>query len=317
MKKWFWALAVLLILGLAAIYYYIPGTLLISEAVSANVTPEGAYRSLSDSSNWNKWWPHDAPGNDPRADNAHLPLRYNNDSYIITKRLHNWYEIQVGNNGITVTSNLYLFPMPNKTTMAKWECSISPGNNPIKRVVQYRQALAIKKNMHVILGSLQHYLSRQENIYRLTLLETGTPDTLLIATKSLSANYPGTDIIYSMIDRLTAYCRMSDARVTGSPMLNVTKLYPANYQVMVALPVNKALSGNGVIFPRKMVPGKFITTTVTGGPHTIDEAFKQVHFFFQDYQRTSMAIPFAYLVTDRRQETDTSKWITKIYAPVY
>jgi hypothetical protein len=66
-----------------------------------------------------------------------------------------------------------------------------------------------------------------------------------------------------------------------------------------------------------MVPGKFIVTDVVGGSHTIAQTYQQIHHYFQDYRRTSMAIPFEYLVTDRQQVTDTSKWLTRIYAPVY
>jgi hypothetical protein len=39
--------------------------------------------------------------------------------------------------------------------------------------------------------------------------------------------------------------------------------------------------------------------------------------YFADYKRVAMAIPFEYLVTDRETETDTTKWVTRIYAPVY
>jgi hypothetical protein len=39
--------------------------------------------------------------------------------------------------------------------------------------------------------------------------------------------------------------------------------------------------------------------------------------YFKDYNRVAMAIPFEYLITDRLKVPDTSKWVTKIYCPVY
>jgi hypothetical protein len=41
-----------------------------------------------------------------------------------------------------------------------------------------------------------------------------------------------------------------------------------------------------------------------------------MQLYFDDYDKTSMAITFQYLVTDRIKEADTAKWITEIYAPV-
>jgi hypothetical protein len=37
----------------------------------------------------------------------------------------------------------------------------------------------------------------------------------------------------------------------------------------------------------------------------------------QDYGKSVVAIPFQYLVTDRLAEKDSSKWVTKIYQPIY
>jgi len=43
----------------------------------------------------------------------------------------------------------------------------------------------------------------------------------------------------------------------------------------------------------------------------------EMNQYFADHNRTSMAIPFSYLITNRSEQPDTLKWITKIYAPVF
>jgi hypothetical protein len=43
----------------------------------------------------------------------------------------------------------------------------------------------------------------------------------------------------------------------------------------------------------------------------------QMKNYISDYQRTVMAIPFQSLVTDRRKEADTTKWLTKLYFPIF
>ena len=39
--------------------------------------------------------------------------------------------------------------------------------------------------------------------------------------------------------------------------------------------------------------------------------------YFQDYKKISMAMSFTMLVTDRMLQTDSSRWITRLYEPVY
>jgi hypothetical protein len=85
----------------------------------------------------------------------------------------------------------------------------------------------------------------------------------------------------------------------------------------VAIPINKRLPDKGPFFQRHMVPGKFLFTTIQGGPGTIQHTFKQLQLYVEDFRRTAMAIPFQLLVTDRMGDPDTSKWITHIYVPVF
>jgi hypothetical protein len=38
--------------------------------------------------------------------------------------------------------------------------------------------------------------------------------------------------------------------------------------------------------------------------------------YMKDFKLTSPAMPFELLVTNRANEPDTSKWVTKIYYPI-
>jgi hypothetical protein len=86
---------------------------------------------------------------------------------------------------------------------------------------------------------------------------------------------------------------------------------------MVALSIDKIVDDNGPIFFVRMVPGRFLTTEVTGGPHKILFAHRMMDQYFKDFNRVSMAIPFEYLVTDRMKEPDTNKMGHKSIWPVY
>ena len=48
----------------------------------------------------------------------------------------------------------------------------------------------------------------------------------------------------------------------------------------------------------------------------IQKAYDQIQHYISDHNRVAPAISFESLVTDRRQEPDSSKWVTRIYYPV-
>ena len=62
--------------------------------------------------------------------------------------------------------------------------------------------------------------------------------------------------------------------------------------------------------------GNILVVEVRGDQQTINEAIKQIEKYITDYQRSIIAIPFQSLITDRSKESDSTKWITKIYYPV-
>lgn len=141
-------------------------------------------------------------------------------------------------------------------------------------------------------------------------------DSNYIFTSATSANYPVTDTIYKMIDRLKNYVSKNGAKETGYPMLNIFK-ERESYIVKVALPVDKKLTNSGDIKYRWMLKGgNILIAEVKGGSYQIEKAFKEMANYVEDHNRVAPAIPFQSLITDRRQEPDTNKWVTKIYWPV-
>jgi hypothetical protein len=62
--------------------------------------------------------------------------------------------------------------------------------------------------------------------------------------------------------------------------------------------------------------GNILAAEVKGGPHTIGRGFEVIEKYTEDHNRIAPAMPFQSMVTDRRREPDTSRWITKLYLPV-
>ena len=69
---------------------------------------------------------------------------------------------------------------------------------------------------------------------------------------------------------------------------------------------------------QRTMPGRnvILFTQVKGGNGIATWALEQIKNYADDHHLKTPAIPYFSLVTDRRKEADTSKWITDIYYTV-
>ena len=291
----------LFLLFIAGVYILIPRKLDLSDIVLSNCTPSGAWRLVSEQTQWASWQPAAGGGN----------------LYTITKKLYNGLEINIQHGNLQAGSLLHFIGTSNDSLMLAWQCIVPISNNPFTRIAQYNKAMAMKKNMHAALAHLAFFLSDTKNVYGYSIQRTSTVDTLLVATRSVFLTQPATPDVYRLAATLKKYTAAQGAKQTGPPIMNVTQQDDDHFQLMVALPTDRPLAGDKNIFFRKMVPGAFMVADVTGGDHSVVHAMEQMRLYFDDYKKTAMAIPFAALITDRMQEPDTTRWVTRIYAPVY
>jgi hypothetical protein len=184
--------------------------------------------------------------------------------------------------------------------------------NPLKRITEYRKAIQIRDNMLQIIGSLKSFLEKNENVYGVNIQQIISKDSTLISTRRITNSYPSTSQVYELIGILKEHIIQEGALINNAPMLHVKTLPGAQFETVVAIPVNKMLRETSTIVNKRFVPWKTLTGDVKGGIHTIQQAQRQMQIYIEDYQRNAMGIPFESLITDRSLEQDTLKWITRI-----
>lgn len=316
MKRWLILLLIFLFLFLACVYIAIPQTLTISKVTVINCPKNAAGRFILDEKKWLSWWPQNAINTNISLTASKKLFTYKGYSFQIIEFFSDKVIVLASDGHDTITTAINIVPFNKNSIALQWECSLRTSLNPFKRIASYRQAKIVRSNMASISFHLKAFLEKTSNVYGFLIKEIISTDSTLIAIKKASTEYPGTDQIYDLIDTLKNYIASNGAFETNFPMLRVTKLNDSTYQTMVAIPTNRMLKGNDVIFFQHFVPWKTLTGTVRGGTETIDQAFKQMQIFVSDNERTSMAVPFQLLITDRTAEADTLKWLTMICQPV-
>jgi len=313
MKKILFAILITVLLIIAGIYIFIPKKLKVSSAISYTANAEAIFRFLAADSNWKKWW----PGEISNDNNAKKIFTYSGYDFHINKILYQAYELILSGKQENDTALMKIILLSKDSTRIEFTTEINAGTNPFKRITGYFKARSITKIFDTIIDSLVSYTKDVKNIYGFNIHNEKVQMEYLLSANTQLTHYPSTEEVYSMIGKIRAYLKPTDAKEEFSPMLNIETKDSLHYFVRVGVPIDKKLPGTDSITLKQMLRnGNILVAEVTGGRNTIEYALKQIEKYISDHQRTIVAIPFQSLETDRLKVTDSTKWITKIYYPV-
>jgi hypothetical protein len=271
-------------------YLFFDFSFSVSRTVAGRCTLSAANRCFHDTSRWAGWWP-----------------KSSGMTYKIMSVTYSEVRVELGlGDGRQVAGVFRIAPLNMDTILFQWEGHL-PG---------YFRRAELGRRMEAVVDSFRTFVQDTKNVYGVNFHRTMSHDTTLIAIAYDAAAYPGTDEVYRKVDSLKAYIASQGAEATGFPWLNVTRKADSTYKVTVAMPTNKRLPGKGRIAPQRFVPWRMIEGEVYGGPHTIEKAFGQLQLYKLDYILTIIAMPYQYLIMDRRQQSDTTEWVTRICAPI-
>jgi hypothetical protein len=309
MKKWI-AIFCLFILTITSILYFlIPATQNASYQIIANCTDGGAARKITNKENWQLWWPGQKIND--------TTYSYQNCTYRFDKILLNGIETTIFNNKDSVKGFLQFAYFGNDSTQFQWTGNQKFSANPFIRFQEYFELKKYRNNVEKLLADIKKIFDHPENIYGLKVATIKIQESSMISFRSTLQHYPTTAEIYGMIQSVKEYIQKKGGEEAGHPMLHVEIEGPATYEVMVAIPTKTDLPAEGQFLLKKMSMGYMLKTEVKGGYNRVTEGEKELTNYLKDYKKNSPAIPFQSLVTDRLAETDSTKWITELYYPVF
>jgi effector-binding domain-containing protein len=292
-----------------AIYLIIPSTLTINNQVNIDASDAIAAKFLTHSKQWEKWWPG------ARVDNNRFD--YGDIHFYISQTTNSGAHVTLQKGNLKLNSEIsYL--ADDFAVKITWHTKLQNSLNPVERVENYLNAQALKTKTTEILKHLKLFLEDEKKTYGYKIYIEKIKDHVLLTSITSSVKYPDVQTIYETVNNLKLQAKTKGVTLTNFPMLNVTKADDKEYQVTVALPINKTIKPDPKSLINNLVPGaNLLVADVKGGPNTINDAFGAVKAYMKDHNLTAPAMPFESLITDRAIEKDTSKWVTKIYAPIF
>lgn len=310
MKKWFVIVLILLLISVGAVYIFYPSVNRIHQSASFPTNREGLYRNVFEKTDWNKWWPG-------TYDSNKKTYQYNGYDFRFTDKQLSSLQMTIVQNEINIPASLTIVaPGPDSVTL-NWVGSQKNSTNPFSRIKNYYAAKQLERDLKIVMDTMGSFFSDVKNIYGYDIQKASVVDSNLVFTSGTSKGYPSTSFIYKMVDELRSFIKSGSAKETGHPMLNIFPKDSVDFLVRVAIPVDRRMESTGSISYKWMLGGgNILITEVKGGPYEMSRAFKEVEHYVRDHQRIAPAIPFYSLVTDRRTEPDSAKWVTRIYYPV-
>jgi hypothetical protein len=305
MKKLFLIVPAVLILLLLALVIFLPSQITVSKKIGIGTSQNGVVRLLTKKDRWQQWWP---------AGRQNMIYRNENFSFQQEQAKMAFMGIAFGDTMLPAQLNTLFYQKDSSGVV--FQVSLPAASNLIQKISNYLKSRSLSGEVDELLSRLKTVAEKEENIYGLAIRQEKVKDSSLVAIKFETTGYPDTKRIYEAIAELRQYIKANGASETAPPMLHANPTGNQAYQVMVAIPVNKPLGGAGAIEPKRMVLGNILVAEVKGGVFTAESGLEVLSAYANDRKRMSPAIPYQSLITDRMQEPDTTKWITRLFYPV-
>ena len=310
-------LVVLLVLiCLASIYIFIPDRIMVSEVEEVESSERIVAKYLNSNENRQKWWPSSGQILDSTGFESSV-LDYEGYKFDFRNPDYNFNEVLITNNSLK-TNSIITWDLSTKNLIRiHWKVSIPASYNPVTRVFQYIRAHRLKSHMAFIMESFLKFIVNSKNVYGIHFEREIVQDTILATSNTISISYPKTSEVYNRINSIKKYLREQGANQVNPAMLNISKNEQGAFQLIIAVPINRIVPPVQGILINRMVPGNILVAQIKGGPQSVAKGFNQMNLYLKDFKLVSPAMPFQSLITDRVDEPDTSKWVTKIYYPIF
>jgi hypothetical protein len=302
----------LLLLAFISIYFIIPQYITAKSVTRVDVTDANAFKFIIKPSSWKKWWPGEHTGTDSTV------YTHNGITYTLQKSTNSYIQVQIKKGDDVLNSQITYLAADEGSTDVTWYASQQSSTNPFTRIAEFIRTKNMQRDMDDILMQFNKFMQKDLNVYGLSFKIKKITDHWLITTSTTTKTYPAMETVYGLIEDLRKQIAAQEAKEIGNPMLNVNLTDNKEYQVMVALPINKAIKpGANTKLIEMVVGGNMLGADVKGGRQTVANAFVQLKNYQKDHGLISPAMPFEILVTNRLTEKDTAKWVTKLYWPIF
>jgi hypothetical protein len=309
MKRVVFIAAFFLIILLVFIYVFIPSTITSSKTASIKCIDKNVLQLIGNKQGWSKWLPKESFATDL--------IQYKDYQLKLGAATYTSVVFDALKDGDVIFNEIGFVKDSVTKTKISVISSIATGMNPFTRFRKWQMMKNYGTVVNDLLQQLISFAEDKKNIYGVDITDGRIPDSLFISTRKTFDHHPTEAEVYQLIDQLGVYANGKNAKPVNQPMMHLERIDSNHFEIMVALPIDKVIGNEGNFSFKQMVKGNTLIADVRGGRATINNGLRALEQFKSDYQFTSPAISFESMIIDRRAEPDTSKWVTRLYYPIF
>jgi len=308
MKKVLLILVSIVIVGIIVLFL-LPAEQKITQAITVECPMDAVTRLVSDEKKWTTWWPGKKINDST--------FEYQQKIFRIQALLLNGFKAISGRGNIISYIDFQFLPASITATQFILNTQYNFSSNPFKKAVQYISYNKAKQDYTGFVTYLQYFFSNPEKVYGYKIEKQKIIKSSLISVKQIFNHYPAVTEIYDLVNELKQYIQLQKSREMNFPIMHVHTEGNQLFEVMVAIQTDRNLPSTNRYKLKNMMPGNILVAEVTGDNQAIKRGEKEMENYVHDFKKISPAIPFQAMITDRLNEKDSSKWITKLYYPVF
>jgi len=301
------------VLGITAlliiVIFLLPSKKAHTQTLEVECPNNAVTRNIANSANWIKWWPGE---------------KINDSNFVYKKKkiqisivLLNGFKATTISNDIITTLDFQFSSIGNSSAQFTLNSVFEFSKNPFKKAIQYLSYNKEKEDYVEFMNSLKEHFNSIEKLYGFKIEKQKVPNSSYISTKQSYQHFPTVDEIYSLIDEVNQYILQQKSRAVNFPILNIHTDNNKEFDLMVAIATDQNLASNNKFFLKNMMLGNILVAEVKGGNTTIEQCQQAMKYYVEDYQKSSPAISFQRLITNRLTEKDSTKWVTTINYPIF
>jgi hypothetical protein len=297
------------ILFFLIISYLLPTQKPTTETISVPMPVDAITRVVTSQKDWAKWFPGTKVNDSV--------FTYYESPITIHKVLMNGFKATMINKGVEVDLDFSFSADHNAKVSFTLNTIMKITYNPLLRFKQFLSLNSVENDCKRLLYQMQDYFSDVEKVYGFPIQMQKVPNSSYVSAKQTYDHEPTTDEIYTLIDEVNEFIDGVEVKIVNYPILNVFKEDSSSYTAMVAVATERDIPSSGKFMLKNMMLGNVVVCEVTGDKNVIQQCNEAVKNYVQDHRKTSPAISFERLITNRRTITDSTKWRTTINYPVF
>ncbi|TAH09921.1 MAG: hypothetical protein EAZ12_05610 [Sphingobacteriia bacterium] len=303
MKKILIGGGLILVAGILVIAF-LPKEKKFIQTATADCPIETISRNIAFPTNWKNWWP-----GKQLTDSTY---QFNQDTFLVKTILLNGFYVVVQNSPLHTSFNVQLVAKDGDRSEINITTQFQFSTNPWTKLLQYISLSSEKAITTQLLRHLESHFSSTEKTYGFKIEKQKVPNSSYISTKKGFNHFPSNEEIYALIKELEIYIAQQNSKIMNAPILNIYTYNNKDYEVMVAIATDRDLASTNQFFLKNMMLGNIMVAEVKGDRKRIDSCIQAMKFYISDYRKSSPAIYFERLITNRLTEKDSTKWVTTI-----